>query len=1373
MNIGTKAFGDWFLTMRGGLDHLLADAVVKGKGKSPDRDPTDEERKARRILLALSWLTVESKAGAPEALFVATGEDLPRVREEKVLPALEGILIRRGLDEKEIVAWKSDCYAPLSAAIREDAVWVNRSKAFDEICIKQDKQQAREDARKLVWHLFTDKYLELPNSIGQKQQNLTDEQAVSVRVQQRESLKASGAGAGKRTRVLFSHIFGKSESFGRLKHSLKLKEYWRSYLMQVTRSLGIPVNNLYAAPIGKSPTEFHRAMLFEAASRVAQTWTKQKQQEVDRNNRMLSDEALRLLESNEQYSHALSLLDEYCQERAREIASTDEYQINSRAIAGWDRVVEAWFRIDCSDPAMVVDRRIDEAKRLINDNPDKKLGDINLFSRLADQRYEPVWKHNHEKAPEILKTYAIGWKARSDSARLKVAAYRHPDPYFHPVFCRFGKSRPQIKFKRLDMDCSGDTREIEMRLWSGCESNISLAEDISLLAISQRFDEEIGSITANDGNNDIANQVPEVSRRSRFGRAAVKLGGNSTCRVAHVFDETTQKSNSGFNDDGDDSQDTPEKPSWGGMLHADRSYLAQIGGMELKNPKKALRAKIRTRWLMTVSLKLQQQGPWCDFVCNSGDKEPFKRTNGNGDEYISFSWPHERANRVRKNKSRLVLCRLPGLRILSVDLGHRHAAACAVWETLSAEQMNAQCDGAKQERPSADDLFVHLKRFRLDKKGNPIQTREIYRRIGADQLPDGTRHPAPWARLERQFLIKLQGEDREARAASNEEIWEVHQMEVTLGVAVPYIDRLVNNRWSNPTRKQKVRLNELVQLGWKPADPEDSLDEIETDNMFFHRVSISVDELMQSAADTLRRALGRHGRRARIAFAFTSDYKSMPGDRKYYFTKNEDASVDDDSSTRRNKHIEYIANMLLLWHGLASTQGWQDVWAKELWDERIAKLDGYKHLEGSDDRVSKAESWSIRKGNAELLKSVAQRILDDEGLRQELHKAWKEKWTNDDLEWPGRLRWFREWIMPRGKALRNDPTIRNVGGLSLTRLTTIREFRRKIQVGYFTRLRPDDPPDMIKEHFGQKTLNTLERLQEQRVKQLASRIVEASLGIGRETSLGGRTDVKRPRESVFEPCHAVVIESLARYRPDEMRTRRENRALMSWSSSRVKKYLAESCELHGLHLREVSASYTSLQDSRTGAPGIRCQEMSVKEFTCSRFWQREVAVARQKKGEGKGGDARDRYLYELAEACLNKRLDERVRIPRKGGEIFVSAHSDSPSAAGIQADLNAAANIGLRALLDPDWPGRWWYVLCKANDFKPAADEVKGSTVIDIKKSLRSPKRKEPKTSRGLKEKVNLFRDVSSAPVTAQNGEWQTYAEYWNRVQNRVIENLR
>ncbi len=108
VNKGAKVFGDWLLTLRGGLDHRLADeppideiqlcaarkalekqSKNKKDGNGKPRKPTSAEvqEKAvadresrirdRRILLALSWLSVEDERGAPkdDSLIVAKGTD--------------------------------------------------------------------------------------------------------------------------------------------------------------------------------------------------------------------------------------------------------------------------------------------------------------------------------------------------------------------------------------------------------------------------------------------------------------------------------------------------------------------------------------------------------------------------------------------------------------------------------------------------------------------------------------------------------------------------------------------------------------------------------------------------------------------------------------------------------------------------------------------------------------------------------------------------------------------------------------------------------------------------------------------------------------------------------------------------------------------------------------------------------------------------------------------------------------------------------------------------------------------------------------------------------------------------------------------------
>ena len=592
-------------------------------------------------------------------------------------------------------------------------------------------------------------------------------------------------------------------------------------------------------------------------------------------------------------------------------------------------------------------------------------------------------------------------------------------------------------------------------------------------------------------------------------------------------------------------------------------------------------------------------------------------------------------------------------------------------------------------------------------------------------------------------------------------------MEAELGRTAPMIDR-------------------LVKLGWKPASGagvSDGTDEYEGE---FRGPSRSIDKLMSSAVRTMHLALKRHGDRAKIAHYLITGEKTKPGGIK--------------EKLDENGRVDLLQDALVLWHDLFSSRGWRDDAARQLWDDHVARLSGYKTPEEIGEDSSGSERKTKQKENREKLHDVAEALARDVILRETLHDAWKKRWEEDDGRWKKQLRWFKDWVLPRGKHA-SDPTIRNVGGLSLIRLATLTEFRRKVQVGFFTRFTPKGrqmkmdknglPTDealTTLEKFGQSALDALEHLREQRVKQLASRIAEAALGIGRMRRPKKGKDLKRPEVRVDKPCHAIVIENLTHYRPEETRTRRENRQLMTWSSSKVKKYLAEACQLHGLHLREVSAGYTSRQDSRTGAPGIRCQDAPIKEFMGSPFWRKQVTQAERKQSEGKG-DSRERFLCKLNAMWKDKAVADWekagvARVPLRGGEIFVSASRDSQGAKSLQADLNAAANIGLRALTDPDWPGKWWYVPCDPASFRPIKDKVDGSTVVNPDQTLRQPeqaqsgdakdKKKRGKKGAGKsKEVVNLWRDISSSSLESiESGEWKEYAAYQNEVQRQVVRVL-
>ncbi len=1080
-------------------------------------------------------------------------------------------------------------------------------------------------------------------------------------------------------------------------------------------------------------------MLDHAARRLslAHTWIKRAEAE----RRRFEEDAKRMANVP---PPAKDWLDSFCSERSGTSGALEHYRIRRQAVDGWKDVLTAWSKPDCK----TADDRVSAARALQDDPEIDKFGDIQLFEALAEDDALCVWHKDGDPAkdpdPQPLIDYVLAAEAEFKKRHFKVPMYRHPDALLHPVFCDFGCSRWDIGFNVHKNAQTPFPRALCLTLWTGsemkplplCWQSKRLARDLALAQGAQK-----------DG-------ASEVTRADRLGRAASNVTESGKVKIAGLF----------------------EQADWNGRLQAPRQQLEASAQYVEKHgwDDKAKAMRDRIPWMISFSPRLQPRGPWYE---TDKTAPPQKWTHAkpfvarNGECALKYS-----DNDRREGHARLILSRLPGLRVLSVDLGHRYAAACAVWEALSSENVKEACQAAGHEVPKESDLYLHLKKkVTKQKTGKQVEVEEttIYRRIGADALPGG----APWARLDRQFLIKLQGEEEGAREASNEEIWAVHRLESELGRAVPLIDRLVATGWG-ATEKQQKRLEELRRRGWNPktgTESDNETDREAEEKNGGYRPSLAVDELMSSTVRTLRLALKRHGDRARIAHYLIADEKTKPGGTR--------------EKLDENGRVELLQDALVLWHDLFASRGWQDDAARQLWHDHITRLPGYKAPEEILEEFPGSQRKKKQKENREKFRAVARAIAHDVPLRAALHDAWTKRWKDDDERWKKRLRWFKDWIFPRGKGV-DDPAIRHVGGLSLTRLATLTEFRRKVQVGFFTRLRPDGTRSEIKERFGQSALDALEHLREQRVKQLASRIVEAALGIGSEGGKGWDGN-KRPRQRVsdprFAPCHAVVIEDLTHYRPEETRTRRENRQLMAWSSSKIKKYLAEACQLHGLHLREVQAGYTLRQDSRTGAPGIRCQDVPIREFMRSPFWRKQVAQAEKKQAEGKG-NARERFLCDLNAQWKDKSEADwtkagTVRIPLAGGEIFVSADATSPAAKGLHADINAAANIGLRALLDPDWPGRWWYVPCDPTTFTPVKGKVAGCLAVCSNEPLKTApaaqstdgtrkKRASGKAGARSKDVINLWRDVSSQKISASDG-WQDATPYWNKVQDRVVKILR
>ncbi len=1469
VNRGAKAFGDWLLTLRGGLCHTLADATVPvGKGK-PDREPTAAERRHRTIILALSWLSVEShetERDAPVAHFVPVGDGVPQTVE-----ALRTILQNRSVDESEIADWLRDCGDSLKANIRESAVWVNRSRAFDAAVRRVGPSLNGAE----IWDIFErffgtpDEYLgtpgtaghdyaafatwcrsmadepvtgvqeirqsllaafesvELPQRLGKTSRasnkvqsnyqklieslsagcepsrfdyreiaELADEQASKASAESKADIPplvvAAGGWLSNRCGVEdggadFAVLSSNYERIGlalrNLDHSgdgisviahlaellgdiepdsrniegvLKLvggpghksqtrnllktlnatpvvspsalheladqafsdseesqrkidRKGYRAWATLIVAEVETACGFKYFAPsAGARRHKEFSVMLDHAARRVSQTHSWIKLAEGERNE--FEKDARKIDKLTHEHPTIVEWLDQFCRDRSRDTGTADDdgYRIRKGAISDWADVVAKWGSAKCK----TVDDRITAAREVQADPENDKPGDNQLYEALAQEEAKLVWFVNGQSDAQPLKDYVAAREAEHNKRRFKVPAYRHPDELRHPVFCDFGKSRWDIDFavhrvraKQANAFATVTRRQADV---AKAETSLGKAKtEDKVAAAKEKLDqaklslkaaqEELAWLESHQGlrmklwdghslenrsliwqskrlSRELTPTVPasteerqpiEVTRANRLAQAAGNADEGSPLTVIGLFD----------------------LEEWNGRLQAPRDELNRIAdirdgikGKKLSPSERITRVEkmiSRLHWLVTYSAKLQPQGPWLDYARQHAEivkPDP---------QY----WPHAAENKSRQGKSKLILSRLPNLRVLSVDLGHRHAAACAVWEAISTKEMHDECIKAGGSKvPTQDAIHLAVQRPQVD--GKP-RGRVVYRRIAADKLADGTPHPAPWARLDRQFLIKLQGEEERARTATDQERAAVESFEAAVG----YVWR--------ETRKPS---------DWR------------------------IDELMSNVVSTVRLGIRNHGDYARIAHGLLAEERQGMGNNA-------------PTPLVGDKLVEHLADLLDRWHELTKSTRWHDDFARDSWQRHIApRLVGVELRENADDMTA-ALRKAVRASRRNALKEVAQRLANES--RVNISAEWQQAWQTRDEQWQNHLRWLSRWIMPRGK--QQPRSIRNVGGLSLTRIATFKSLYQ-VQKAFFTRLKPDGKkPEPAGRGFGKRTLDALERMRQNRVKQLASRIVEAALGIGsedRETHWEKGT--KRPRQRIdeprFAPCHAVVIENLTRYRPDELQTRRENRQLMTWASAQVKKHLTDQCQLHGLHLREVQPAYTSRQDFRTGTPGVRCVDVPIDQFlgtadgkpgyfVCTALrsllkelperdqpaadaWPEKLQLAREKVRKG-SGKAWDRYVLDLYDHLLKpttlsqeQAANRFARIPRRGEEIFVSADleelpSDRKGPPGIHADLNAAGNIGLKALLDPDWHGAWSYVpaTISKDGFRVAAEK--------------------------------------------------------------------
>ncbi len=255
-------------------------------------------------------------------------------------------------------------------------------------------------------------------------------------------------------------------------------------------------------------------------------------------------------------------------------------------------------------------------------------------------------------------------------------------------------------------------------------------------------------------------------------------------------------------------------------------------------------------------------------------------------------------------------------------------------------------------------------------------------------------------------------------------------------------------------------------------------------------------------------------------------------------------------------------------------------------------------------------------------------------------------------------------------------------GLSMERIEQIEDLRKRCQSFNRACLRkPGERARMGRSARGvelpdpcPEILDKLDRLREQRVNQTAHLILAEALGVRRKIHAKPEAerfakDIHGEYEKVREPVDFIVLEDLSRYLSSQGRSKGENSRLMKWCHRALLGKLKQLCETYGIPVLETAAAYSSRFSAKDGTPGFRAVEVGLDDREQFR-WKTALA-----KGEEEAL-ALFAMLEEISAGDGGKR--RKLLAPVAGGPLFVPMQGPVE-----QADLNAAINLGLRAVAAP------------------------------------------------------------------------------------------
>lgn len=542
INRGVKYFGETLLTFLAGVGPTILDMY-------------EDHIAERRSLLSLCWLSPESLAGSPVEF---------RIEPQNTLQELESILIAHGIAPAEIEFWLRDCSATLTAAIRPDAVWVNRYHAWNNLQARWGITLGDTEIRDFVGRFISLERLTHPGTKGSARDSAKPMiQPVSTWVSQRfgegKGRDFHAATEGHEMVADFLSKNGKvwiGKTWGELMAAMSAFMFnetpppERMRLLVRLGHAGIKTGTIFFLRDIESDAVVFKEQLDKQTEKAKSDTEMVRKKCGDKGSRIYSDKihddliALTGISVYKAPGNKRSQQKELCvmlDHAARNLSCIISWRKNAESLRReFDQAAHLLSTLEKEHPEAksYLDRFCMERSRELGMNGDYV---ISQKSIVGWNRVRETWKYatseenRKEKAKRLLfegggdfgdiglylaladklaesirveenllPDYVKGTTAARSRQRFKVPAFRHADPLGHPVFVDFGTSRPGVV-----LDRSGIVR-LDLTADDG-----SLLHKVSLKWQSKRLRKDFG-FDCDSGDQEPMHLVP---RLDRFGRS--------------------------------------------------------------------------------------------------------------------------------------------------------------------------------------------------------------------------------------------------------------------------------------------------------------------------------------------------------------------------------------------------------------------------------------------------------------------------------------------------------------------------------------------------------------------------------------------------------------------------------------------------------------------------------------------------------------------------------------------------------------------------------------------------------------------------------------------------------------------------------------